>query len=214
MSLNSYRRSLKKHMYGARDRYTLGSRAYNALDRPLTEYLDKAFPNDTPMWPKIKDAAHSMTCPTIGDSGLTQLKCCLGSCSNCPPLPKLDAEKYTGLDSALSRMIVWSQFEKLWKCKLHGKVDAKECPLCLVLPQAKQPEKKPRKELEYVQKRAPIGTFIKEVFQPFLLAYRYHLFLYIVLGSYHCIKTRKERFMETGTPVSYTHLTLPTIYSV
>jgi hypothetical protein len=37
--------------------------------------------------------------------------------------------------------------------------------------------------MDYANKRAPIGTFIKDVFEPFLVKLRYHIFLVIVLSK-------------------------------
>jgi hypothetical protein len=53
--------------------------------------------------------------------------------------------------------------------------------------------------MDYANKRAPIGTFIKDAFQPFLVKLRYHIFLVSVLSKNHCVKDRAERYMKTPT---------------
>ena len=206
-ALNSFRRRLRKHLQGCRNKHAIDSGPHKVLSKAVQDYEDYAFPNDGPsVWPKCSSAMYTMTCAAVGDTTMVPLKCCLGRCSACPAAVQTRAEKATGLNCDPSRIIPWSEFEYTTKCTFHGVIPEKECARCKELDEDKRPKKAPTTNLEYVAKRAPIGTFMTEVFFVFLLAYRYHHFLLKILGKDHCLKSRREHYHKTpGGGNAYGH---------
>jgi hypothetical protein len=177
------------------------SREYRKLKREFDYFLEDAFPaQGHRLWDKAKDAMYSMTCDREEGCDLVCMDCALGLCFDCPKL-KLIRYKTSTDENDLTKYISWrNQFETQYKCKRHGYIDSGKCPQCQTLPVEQQPEKKPMSTMDCAaNKRAPIGTFIKDVFQPFLVKLRYHIFLVTVLSKNHCVKDRAERYMKTPT---------------
>jgi hypothetical protein len=151
-----------------------------------------------PLWAKANDVMYSMTCDRVEGCDLVCMDCALGRCLVCPPLKLVRYEASTD-DNDPTKYISWNHFETQYKCKKHGYLETGKCPQCQALPVEQQPAKKPMSTIDYTNKRASIGTFIKDVFKPFLVKLRYHIFLVTVLSKNHCVKDRSERHMKTPT---------------
>jgi hypothetical protein len=151
--------------------------------------------NNQPVHPKASDALKEIMCPWVANE-LPKWKCVCNKCNDCPKydIPDEDEEKGEGPEAP---KISYQVYVRATRCTHHGVLvtGAKTCETCEAIPADSKLSKgkvRTRKLLGKFEK--PIGIFLKDVYLPCLVCYKYHLPHVIILSKAHCGAMRQTQF--------------------